>query len=115
MHRMCGEGPVMRFRARMVLASSLLRLALLCLVLPVLSSCTPERAKEQSAEEFFKGKTVTIMVGFSPSGLYDDCARVIARHIGRHIPGHPSIVVQNMPGAGGLVAANYVHNSGPRD
>ena len=54
----------------------------------------------QSVEEFYRGKTITIQVGFTAGGGYDLYARVLGRHMGRHIPGNPQIVVQNMPGAG---------------
>lgn len=60
-------------------------------------------------EPFFKGKTIRIIVGFSPGGGYDTYSRVIARHIGRHIPGNPTVIVENMTGAGSLKAANYVY------
>jgi tripartite-type tricarboxylate transporter receptor subunit TctC len=59
---------------------------------------------------FFEGKTARILVGFSPGGSYDLWARLIARHIGKHIPGNPNFVVQNMTGGGSMVAANYVYN-----
>ncbi len=62
------------------------------------------------AQEFFKGKSVTIIVGNSVGGAQDDWARFIAQYLGRHIPGNPTIIVQNMPGAGGVVAANHVYN-----
>jgi tripartite-type tricarboxylate transporter receptor subunit TctC len=62
------------------------------------------------AQEFFKGKSVTILVGNSVGGAQDDWARFIAQYLGRHIPGNPTIIVQNMPGAGGVVAANHVYN-----
>jgi len=68
-----------------------------------------------NAEDFYKGKRVRIIVGYSPGGGYDTYARMIARHIDRHIPNKPGIIVQNMPGAGGLVSANYVYNLAPRD
>jgi len=58
---------------------------------------------------FFEGKTARILVGFSPGGSYDLWARLIARHMGRHIPGNPNFVVQNMTGGGSMVAANYVY------
>ncbi len=67
------------------------------------------------AEDFYKSKRLRIIVGYSPGGGYDTYARMIARHIGRHIPHNPGLVVQNMPGAGGLVSANYVYNLAPRD
>jgi tripartite-type tricarboxylate transporter receptor subunit TctC len=62
------------------------------------------------ADSFYKGKVLTIVVGVSPGGAYDVWARLIATHMSKHIPGNPSIIVQNMPGAGGLVAANYVYS-----
>lgn len=65
--------------------------------------------------EFYKGKRVRIIVGYSPGGGYDTYARVLARYIDRYIPHKPGVVVQNMPGAGGLVSANYVYNLAPRD
>lgn len=60
-------------------------------------------------EEFYKGKVIRFVVGFSPGGGYDTYVRAIARHMHKHIPGDPTVVVQNMPGAGGLVAANYMY------
>ncbi len=60
-------------------------------------------------EPFFKGKTVRIIVGASAGGGYDTYSRVIARHIGKHIPGNPTFIVENMPGAGMLIAANHVY------
>jgi tripartite-type tricarboxylate transporter receptor subunit TctC len=59
-------------------------------------------------EQFFKGKQIRIIVGLSSGGGYDRAARLIARHIGKYIPGNPDMVVQNMPGAGSVTAANYV-------
>jgi tripartite-type tricarboxylate transporter receptor subunit TctC len=65
--------------------------------------------------EFYKGRTVSLIVGFSPGGGYDLYARVLARHIGRHIPGNPRVVLQNMPGAGSVKAANYLYGVAPKD
>jgi len=59
-------------------------------------------------EPYYKGKTIRIIVGFTPGGFYDRWARTVARHMGKHIPGNPDIIVQNMPGAGSVVATNYV-------
>ena len=67
------------------------------------------------AAESFAGKTISIYVGSAPGGGYDIYSRVIARHLGRFIPGHPQIIVQNMPGAGGAKAASYIANVAPRD
>ena len=64
---------------------------------------------------FYKGKQVTIIVGSSPGGGYDTYARMLSRHIGKHIPGNPTVIVQNMPGAGSNVAANYIYNVAPKD
>jgi len=66
-------------------------------------------------DSFFAGKAVRIVVGFSPGGGYDLYARQLGRYLGRHIPGHPSVVVQNMAGAGSLKAVNFLFNAAPRD
>jgi tripartite-type tricarboxylate transporter receptor subunit TctC len=63
-----------------------------------------------SAQDFFKGKTIRIVVGNSVGGAMDDWARFLALYLGKHIPGGPTIVVQNMPGAAGIIAANYTYN-----
>jgi tripartite-type tricarboxylate transporter receptor subunit TctC len=64
---------------------------------------------------FYAGRTVNLVIGFSPGGGYDAYARVLSRHLGKHIPGNPKIIVKNMPGAGGTIAANYVFNVSPKD
>lgn len=87
------------------LASSLV-LALLGLVMP---------AQAQGSDELFRGKTITLVIGFGPGGSYDFYGRALARHIGRHLPGSPAVVAQNMPGAGSLTAANYLFNVAPKD
>ena len=69
----------------------------------------------QSPAEFYAGKTINIVVGFSAGGGYDRYARLLARHIGEHIPGQPSVVVQNMPGAGSLVAVRHLDTTAPKD
>ena len=58
---------------------------------------------------FYKDKTIRIIVGFTPGGLYDQYARLLARHMGKYIPGNPTVIVQNMPGAGSLSATNYIY------
>jgi tripartite-type tricarboxylate transporter receptor subunit TctC len=68
-----------------------------------------------SAQDFYKGKTIGIIVGFSPGGLYDLTARVLARHLGDHIPGKPLVIVQTMTGAGGTSAVIYLYNNAVRD
>ena len=62
------------------------------------------------AEPFYKGKTIKVIIGTTPGALYDQWARVIAAHMGKHIPGNPEMLPQNMPGAGHQIAANYVYN-----
>ncbi len=66
-------------------------------------------------DQFYRGKVVTLIVGYSAGGGYDIYARALARHVGDHIPGKPTILVQNMPGAGSVVSANYLYNVAPRD
>jgi len=61
-----------------------------------------------AADDFYKGKTIRVIVGYSPGGGYDTYTRQIVRHLGKHIPGNPGFVVQNMTGAGSLIAANYI-------
>ncbi len=65
--------------------------------------------------DFYKGKRIKIIQSSAPGGGYDMYARTLARHLTKHIPGKPSILVQNMPGAGGLVAANFIYNVAPQD
>ena len=67
------------------------------------------------AEDFYKGKTIRFIVGVAAGGGYDTYARMVARHISRHIPGNPESVVENMTGAGGLVAANYLYKQATSD
>ena len=64
---------------------------------------------------FFAHKTITISIGYTAGGSYDLYGRLVARHLGKHIPGQPTVVPQNMPGAGSLRAANYVYNIAPKD
>jgi tripartite-type tricarboxylate transporter receptor subunit TctC len=66
-------------------------------------------AAPATAQDFYKDRTVRIVVGFTAGGGFDAYSRAIARHLGRHIPGHPTIVVENMPGAGSLISANYLY------
>jgi tripartite-type tricarboxylate transporter receptor subunit TctC len=67
------------------------------------------------AQDFYKGKTLTIVVGFSPGGGYDVNARAVSRHISKHIPGNPSIIVQNMPSAGSMTSVRYLDATAPKD
>jgi len=97
---------------RSVLRPSLIKSLLV--VLSIEGSAAPTRAQED-ANAFYAGKTINIVVGFGPGGGYDLYARLLARFLGNHIPGHPSVVVQNMEGAGGVRAANHVYATAPRD
>ena len=79
-------------------------------------SLAPTAARAQSAvEEFYKGRQINLIVGYGPGGGYDITARLLARHLGDYIPGHPAIVVQNMVGAGSMRAANYLYVGAPKD
>jgi len=69
----------------------------------------------QTVEQFYKDRQVSIVVGFAPGGAYDPYARAVARHLPRHLPGAPAIVIKNMQGAGSLIAANHLYNVAPRD
>ena len=68
-----------------------------------------------AADGFYKGKKLRMIVSSSPGGGNDTYTRLIARHIKKHIPGNPTLIVQNMPGAGGLLATHYLYSKAPRD
>ncbi len=70
---------------------------------------------DASAAEFYRGKQVTIVVGFTPGGTYDATARLFSRHLGKYLPGKPTVIVRNMPGAGSLVATRSLYESAPKD
>ena len=72
-------------------------------------------AQAQAPADFYKGRTIQVVVGYGPGGGYDVYARMLARYFGKYMPGTPQMVVQNMPGAGSLVAANYLYNVAPKD
>ena len=84
-----------------------------CAIALLALACTPAAA--QTAEDFYRGKTLTIQVGYGVGGGYDATARIVARHLGKHIPGNPTVVVSNMPGSGSLNVVNYLFNAAPRD
>jgi tripartite-type tricarboxylate transporter receptor subunit TctC len=69
----------------------------------------------QTTDAPFAGKTVQVIIGVSPGGGYDQWGRAFARHLGKHLPGKPAVVAQNMPGAGSTIAANYIYNIAPKD
>ena len=72
-------------------------------------------ATAQTEADFFTGKTLSIVIGFGPGGGYDLSARVLSRHMGKHLPGKPQIIARNMPGGGSLRAANYIYSLAPKD
>ena len=86
-------------------------LAAACLAAPFAGTARAQAA----VADFYRGKQITLLVGYAPGGGYDITARLVARYIGKYIPGHPDIVVQNMPGAGSMRAANYTYVNAPKD
>ena len=88
-------------------AAAVLAIASIALAAPIASA--------QSPADFYKGRNVDLYIGYSVGGAYDLYARVIARHLGKHIPGNPTIVPKNMEGAGSLRLANWIYNVGPKD
>jgi tripartite-type tricarboxylate transporter receptor subunit TctC len=73
------------------------------------ATAMPDMAQAETAADFYKGKTLTLIAGFPPGGGYDTYVRVLARHYGRFLPGQPSVIASNMPGAGSLTAANNIY------
>jgi tripartite-type tricarboxylate transporter receptor subunit TctC len=93
----------------MKMATTLLRLAAGALLLVAAQSGAVHAA------EFYRGKQITVVVGFSAGGTYDATARLFARYLGKHLAGNPTVIVRNMPGAGSLVATTNLYNTAPRD
>src|SRR6476659_232584 len=81
----------------------------------VCTSCPVIVGNAQSPAQFYEGRNLDLYIGYSTGGGYDLYARVLARHMGRHIPGNPPIVPKNMPGAGSLVLANWLYNIARKD
>lgn len=81
----------------------------------VLLAATVSGAAAQSVADFYKGRSVDLYIGYSVGGAYDLYARHLARHMGKHIPGNPTVVPKNMEGAGSLRLANWLYNIGPKD
>jgi tripartite-type tricarboxylate transporter receptor subunit TctC len=86
-----------------------------CIIAVLAVVATGPADGQDSAEQFFRGKTINIYVGSSAGGGYDTYGRLVARHLGKHVPGQPTIVVQNMPGAGSNKAAGYIYSVAPKD
>ena len=88
----------------------ILRVACLALLAALSTSATA-----WGQTDFYRGKTISIVVGFAPGGSYDAYARLVARHIGRYIPGQPNVIVQNMPGAGTMMSVRHLDANAPKD
>jgi tripartite-type tricarboxylate transporter receptor subunit TctC len=86
-----------------------------CTAVLLISLALTSHPRADAIADFYKGRTVTLIVGYGPGGGYDLFARLMARHLGRYIPGNPTVVVQNMPGAGSLRATNFLYAVAPRD
>jgi tripartite-type tricarboxylate transporter receptor subunit TctC len=84
-------------------------------VLSALTSAWPPPASAQTATDLLAGKSVQMIIGFGAGGGYDLWGRTVGRHIGRHLPGRPTVIPQNMPGAGSYVAASHIYNVAPKD
>lgn len=81
----------------------------------LLAIAVPSRGRAQAPAEFFKGKTIEVLIGTSTGGGYDAYTRILSRHMGRHVPGNPVLVPKNMAGGGGIRLANYLYNAALRD
>src|SRR5215472_18106700 len=78
-----------------------------------MASAVPTQA--QPVADFYRGKTLRMLIGYGPGGGYDIYGRLVAEFLPRHLPGNPTIIAQNMPGAGSFVAAKYIYEVAPRD
>src|SRR4029453_17671369 len=103
MSRQLGRSPRMRAAIPHLLA--------LC---ALIATCAPQ-AKADAVADFYKGRTVTVVVSSSAAGGYDTLARAVARYMGKHLPGNPAFIVRNMPGAGGMTATNFLYNNADKD
>ena len=90
-------------------------IALICMLLGAWLPLFPSAQAAEEGSSFFAGKTITIVVGFGPGTGYDLYARLVARHLPKHLSGAPSIITQNMPGAGGFTASSHLYNTAARD
>ena len=97
-------------RHRILRSYVLIRFCVAALVAIVIARLQPP-----GFEDFYKGKTVSLVIGYSVGGGYDAYGRLLARHLGKYIPGQPNVVAQNMTGAGSLKAATYIYSVAPKD
>ena len=90
--------------------------AILCTSCIVFASAlTFVQASAQTPEQFYTSKSVDFVIGYPPGGSNDTWARLVTRHLGKHIPGHPTVVPKNTPGAGSFLAVNQIFNVSPKD
>ena len=90
---------------------------MICAALGLLAAVAgmPAPVHADPVADFYNGRTMRMLIGYGPGGGYDLYGRVVAQFLPKHLPGHPTIVVQNMPGAGSLLAARYMHDVAPKD
>ena len=89
--------------------------AMFSVVLAAAVCCASQNGLAQNRDDAFRGKTVSMIIGAGTGGGIDLYGRVVARHIGKHLPGQPTVVPQNMPAAGSIAAANHLYNIAPKD
>src|SRR5262249_15757057 len=107
LHAGTGREAMRRLAFRLPLVTCLLGLGV--------AAALAHHARGDAVSDFYRGKTVTIIVGYSAGGGYDLYARALGRHMGRHLPGNPGFIVQNITGAGSLNAANHLYNVSAKD
>ena len=93
----------------------LIRLVTLLVITEAIWGASIAAGRCDAVADFYRGRSISLVIGFGAGGGYDAYARLLARHIGRHIPGSPSLVAQNMQGAGGLKATQFLYDVAPRD
>ena len=93
----------------------MIRQRTLLLALCAFAATGAAQAKADAVADFYKGRAVTVVVSSSAAGGYDTLARALARHMGKHLPGNPAVIVRNMPGAGGMTATNFLYNNADKD
>src|SRR3954463_10305561 len=91
------------------------RMIALLVVTAAISGASIAAGRCDAVADFYRGRSISLVIGFGAGGGYDAYARLLTRHIGRHIPGNPSLVAQNMQGAGGLKATQFLYDVAPRD
>jgi len=88
---------------------------LLATILFCAAALTCGKAEADPVADFYRGKQLTMLIGYGPGGGYDIYGRIVAKYLGRHLPGNPTVIVQNMPGAGSMRATNYLYEVAPKD